>query len=84
MIRFRDVNKWFGAHQVLKNVDLDVRAGEVLVVCGPSGSGKSTLIRYINRLEAIRKGEIVVDGMALSDSTTDITKLRAEVGMVFQ
>jgi len=84
VIRFRGVNKWFGPLHVLKDVYLDVRAGEVLVVCGPSGSGKSTLIRCINKLELIQKGEIVVDGMALSDSTTDITKLRAEVGMVFQ
>jgi polar amino acid transport system ATP-binding protein len=84
MIRFRGVNKWFGPLQVLNEVDLSVRVGEVLVVCGPSGSGKSTLIRCINRLEPIQKGEIVVDGMALSDPATDITKLRAEVGMVFQ
>jgi polar amino acid transport system ATP-binding protein len=84
MIRFRGVNKWFGPLHVLNDVDLSVRVGEVLVVCGPSGSGKSTLIRCINKLEPIQKGEIVVDGMALSDPTTDITKLRAEVGMVFQ
>ncbi len=84
MIRFRGVNKWFGPLQVLRNVDLDVRAGEVLVVCGPSGSGKSTLIRCINKLEPIQQGEIMVDGMALHDPATDITKLRAEVGMVFQ
>ena len=84
MIQFRGVNKWFGPLHVLNDVDLSVRAGEVLVVCGPSGSGKSTLIRCINKLEPIQKGEIVVDGMALSDPATDITKLRAEVGMVFQ
>jgi ABC-type polar amino acid transport system ATPase subunit len=84
VIRFRGVNKWFGPLHVLNDVELSVRAGEVLVVCGPSGSGKSTLIRCINKLELIQKGEIVVDGMALSDPTTDITKLRAEVGMVFQ
>jgi polar amino acid transport system ATP-binding protein len=84
VIQFRGVNKWFGPLHVLNDVDLSVRAGEVLVVCGPSGSGKSTLIRCINKLELIQKGEIVVDGMALSDPTTDITKLRAEVGMVFQ
>ena len=84
MIRFRGVNKWFGPLHVLKDVDLDVRAGEVLVVCGPSGSGKSTLIRCINKLEPIQKGDIVVDGMSLSDPATDVTKLRAEVGMVFQ
>jgi ABC-type polar amino acid transport system ATPase subunit len=84
IIQFRGVNKWFGPLHVLNDVDLSVRAGEVLVICGPSGSGKSTLIRCINKLELIQKGEIVVDGMALSDPATDITKLRAEVGMVFQ
>ena len=84
MIEFRGVNKWFGPLHVLKDIDLLVKAGEVVVVCGPSGSGKSTLIRCINKLEPIQKGEIVVDGMSLSDSATDITKLRAEVGMVFQ
>lgn len=84
VIRFRDVNKWFGSLHVLKDINLHVRAGEVVVVCGPSGSGKSTLIRCINRLEPIQKGEIIVDGMALGDRTTDLTKLRAEIGMVFQ
>jgi polar amino acid transport system ATP-binding protein len=84
VIQFRGVNKWFGSLHVLKDIDLSVKAGEVVVVCGPSGSGKSTLIRCINKLEPIQKGEIVVDGMSLTDSATDITKLRAEVGMVFQ
>ena len=84
MIQFRGVNKWFGPLHVLKDIDLSIRQGEVVVVCGPSGSGKSTLIRCINKLEPIQKGEIVVDGMSLSDPATDITKLRAEVGMVFQ
>jgi polar amino acid transport system ATP-binding protein len=84
VIKFRGVNKWFGPLHVLNDIDLSVKAGEVVVVCGPSGSGKSTLIRCINKLEPIQKGEIVVDGMSLSDSSTDITKLRAEVGMVFQ
>ncbi len=84
MIDFRGVNKWFGPLHVLKDIDLAVKAGEVVVVCGPSGSGKSTLIRCINKLEPIQKGQIVVDGMSLSDPATDITKLRAEVGMVFQ
>ena len=84
MIRFRGVNKWFGPLHVLKDIDLHVTAGEVVVVCGPSGSGKSTLIRCINKLELIQRGDIVVDGMALGDTATDITKLRAEVGMVFQ
>ncbi|MBI1999599.1 MAG: amino acid ABC transporter ATP-binding protein [candidate division NC10 bacterium] len=84
MIQFRGVNKWFGPLHVLKDIDLHIAAGEVVVVCGPSGSGKSTLIRCINKLEPIQKGEIVVDGMPLNDPATDITKLRAEVGMVFQ
>ena len=84
MIQFRGVNKWFGSLHVLNDIELAVKAGEVVVVCGPSGSGKSTLIRCINKLEPIQQGEIVVDGMSLSDSSTDITKLRAEVGMVFQ
>jgi len=84
VIEFRDVNKWFGPLHVLKDINLRIEAGEVVVVCGPSGSGKSTLIRCINRLEPIQSGEIVVDGMALSDSKLDITSLRARVGMVFQ
>jgi polar amino acid transport system ATP-binding protein len=84
VIDFRGVNKWFGPLHVLKDIDLHVTGGEVVVVCGPSGSGKSTLIRCINKLEAIQRGDIVVDGMPLGDPATDITKLRAEVGMVFQ
>jgi polar amino acid transport system ATP-binding protein len=84
MIEFRGVNKWFGPLHVLKEITLSIRAGEVVVVCGPSGSGKSTLIRCINRLEPIQQGEIVVDGMGLSDPATNLTRLRAEVGMVFQ
>jgi polar amino acid transport system ATP-binding protein len=84
VIQFRGVNKWFGPLHVLNDIDLQVQAGEVVVVCGPSGSGKSTLIRCINKLEPIQKGEIVVDSMPLNDPATDITKLRAEVGMVFQ
>jgi polar amino acid transport system ATP-binding protein len=84
VIEFRDVNKWFGALHVLKDINLRIEAGEVVVVCGPSGSGKSTLIRCINRLEPIQSGEIVVDGMALSDAKLDLANLRARVGMVFQ
>jgi ABC-type polar amino acid transport system ATPase subunit len=84
MIEFRGVNKWFGSLQVLKDIDLEIKNGEVVVVCGPSGSGKSTLIRCINKLEPIQSGEILVDGLSLNDPQTDITKLRAEVGMVFQ
>ena len=84
MIEFRKVNKWFGSLQVLKDIDLTIHQGEVVVVCGPSGSGKSTLIRCLNGLELIQSGDIIVDGMSLNDPKTNITKLRAEVGMVFQ
>ena len=84
MIEFRNVNKWFGLLHVLNDVDLTIEAGKVVVVCGPSGSGKSTLIRCINRLETIQSGDIIVDGLSLSDSHLDTAKLRAEVGMVFQ
>jgi polar amino acid transport system ATP-binding protein len=84
VIQFRDVNKWFGTLHVLKDVTLEIGAGEVVVVCGPSGSGKSTLIRCINRLEAIQSGEIIVDGVSLSDPKLDTANLRARVGMVFQ
>jgi len=84
MIRFEKVNKWFGKHHVLQDIDFHVAAGDVAVICGPSGSGKSTLIRCINRLEPIQSGDIVVDGMSLTDKKTNITRLRAEVGFVFQ
>lgn len=84
MITFHGVHKWFGPLHVLKDVCLEIKHGEVVVVCGPSGSGKSTLIRCINKLEPIQQGDIVVDGMSLNDPKADITKLRAEVGMVFQ
>jgi polar amino acid transport system ATP-binding protein len=84
MIRFEGVNKWFRKLHVLKNIDLHVPQGEVLVICGPSGSGKSTLIRAVNRLEPIDEGKLTVDGMDLRDPATDINKLRAEIGFVFQ
>ena len=84
MITFKKVNKWFGNHHVLKDVDFHVDAGEVVVICGPSGSGKSTLIRCINRLELVQEGDIVVDTMSLNDPRTNITRLRAEIGFVFQ
>jgi polar amino acid transport system ATP-binding protein len=84
MVEFRNVNKWFGSLHVLKDIDLKIDAGQVVVVCGPSGSGKSTLIRCINRLEPIQSGNIIVDGLSLDDPGRDITKLRANVGMVFQ
>jgi len=84
MIHFSNVDKWFGSLHVLNNINLEVKQGEVVVVCGPSGSGKSTLIRTINQLEAIDKGTLIVDGMNLVDKKTDINKLRAEIGFVFQ
>ena len=84
IIQMKDVNKWFGDFQVLKDINLEVKEKQKIVVCGPSGSGKSTLIRCINRLEEHQKGQIVVDGNELSEKTKDIEKIRAEVGMVFQ
>jgi polar amino acid transport system ATP-binding protein len=84
MIEFRDVHKWFGDLHVLKGINLNVAQAEVMVVCGPSGSGKSTLIRCINRLEPIQKGELIVDAMKVHDPKTNMTKLRAEIGFVFQ
>jgi polar amino acid transport system ATP-binding protein len=84
MISFKNVNKWYGDLHVLKNIDLEVARGEVVVVCGPSGSGKSTLIRCINRLEPIQEGELVVDNMAVHDKKVNMTKIRADIGFVFQ
>ena len=84
MISFKNVNKWYGELHVLNGIDLEVDQGEVLVVCGPSGSGKSTLIRCINRLEPIQKGELFVDNMAVHEKKTNMTKVRAEIGFVFQ
>jgi ABC-type polar amino acid transport system ATPase subunit len=84
VIEFRKVNKWFGTLHVLKDIDLTIDVSKVVVVCGPSGSGKSTLIRCINRLETIQSGEIIVDGLSLSDTRLDTVRLRTNVGMVFQ
>jgi polar amino acid transport system ATP-binding protein len=84
MIKFIGVHKWFKDLHVLNDINLFVKQGEVLVVCGPSGSGKSTLIRTINKLEPIKEGKLIVDGMDISDRNTDINKLRAEIGFVFQ
>jgi aspartate/glutamate/glutamine transport system ATP-binding protein len=78
------VNKWFGDYQVLKNINLNIREGEVVVILGPSGSGKSTLLRCINRLETVSQGELSVDGMKVTSPKTDINRLRQEIGMVFQ
>jgi len=84
IIEMKNVNKWFGDFQVLKDINLAVGQKQKIVVCGPSGSGKSTLIRCINRLEEHQEGNIVVDGNELTEDTKDIEKIRAEVGMVFQ
>jgi polar amino acid transport system ATP-binding protein len=84
MIAMQGVNKWFGSFQVLTDINLTVRAGEKIVLCGPSGSGKSTLIRCINHLESYQKGEIVVDGTRLIENAGVIDAIRREVGMVFQ
>ena len=84
IIRLEAVNKWFGSFQVLNDIDLAVRAGERIVICGPSGSGKSTLIRCINRLETVQKGRIVVNGIELTAGGRNVDAVRAEVGMVFQ
>lgn len=84
IISFRRVNKWFGKLHVLKEINEDILPGEVVVIIGPSGSGKSTMLRCINRLETIQQGELKVDGFAISDPKTNITPVRAEIGMVFQ
>ena len=84
IIQINNMNKWFGDFQVLKKINLEVKAKEKIVVCGPSGSGKSTLIRCINRLEEHQEGDIIVDGNILTEDTKNIEKIRAEVGMVFQ
>jgi general L-amino acid transport system ATP-binding protein len=84
IIEMRNVNKWFGDFQVLKNINLEVEKNKKIVVCGPSGSGKSTLIRCINRLEEHQEGNIIVDGTELNENTKNIEQIRAEVGMVFQ
>src|SRR5689334_267139 len=84
MIVMEHVEKWYGDFQALTDINLSVRAGEKIVLCGPSGSGKSTLIRCINHLETYSKGRILVDGTQLSHASKTIDKVRAEVGMVFQ
>ena len=84
MIRFDNVQKWFSDYHVLRDIDLHISEGEVVVVCGPSGSGKSTLIRCINRLEPIQGGSITVDGMDIYDAKTNLAMVRAEIGFVFQ
>ena len=84
MIEIKDVSKWYGSFQVLTDCTTRIDKGEVGVVCGPSGSGKSTLIKTVNALEPIQKGDIVVDGISVTDPKTDLPRLRSRVGMVFQ
>ena len=84
MIDIKNVSKWYGPFQVLTDCTTQIAKGDVVVVCGPSGSGKSTLIKTVNALEPFQKGDIVVDGISISDPKTDLPKLRSRVGMVFQ
>ena len=84
MIEIKNVSKWYGSFQVLKNCSTSVEKGEVVVVCGPSGSGKSTLIKTVNALEPFQQGEVLINGINVGDPKTDLPKLRGHVGMVFQ
>ncbi|MGJ7542387.1 amino acid ABC transporter ATP-binding protein [Variovorax sp. LT1R16] len=84
IVTFQKVNKWYGDFHVLRDIDLEVRQGERIVICGPSGSGKSTLIRCINRLEEHQSGTIMVDGIELISDVKRIEAIRRDVGMVFQ
>ena len=84
MVEIRAMNKWYGDFQVLTDVNLTVQSGERIVICGPSGSGKSTLIRCINRLEEHQDGDIIVDGIPLTQDMKNIDQIRSEVGMCFQ
>lgn len=84
MIEIKNISKWYGQFQVLKNCSVEVEKGEVVVVCGPSGSGKSTLIKTVNALEPIQEGEILINGVSVGDPKTNLPELRIRVGMVFQ
>src|SRR5689334_24743010 len=84
MIIARDVHKWYGDFHALRGINLEVAAGETVVIIGPSGSGKSTFIRTINRLEEHERGEIIVNGITLSNDVRNIHDIREEIGMVFQ
>jgi glutamate/aspartate transport system ATP-binding protein len=84
MIEINNISKWYGSFQVLCDCTTSVKKGEVVVVCGPSGSGKSTLIKCVNALEPFQKGDITVDGISVTDPKTNLSKLRARIGMVFQ
>lgn len=84
MIQLQDVNKWYGDFHVLKNINLNVKKGERIVICGPSGSGKSTTIRCMNRLEQFQEGKIIINGLELTEDVKRIREIRTHVGMVFQ
>ncbi|MCA1971599.1 MAG: amino acid ABC transporter ATP-binding protein [Caenispirillum sp.] len=84
MIQVRGLQKWYGTFHALKNLDLDVAAGEIVVVCGPSGSGKSTFIRCLNRLEDFQEGSVTIEGLPLTREPASVAAVRREVGMVFQ
>lgn len=84
VIEIKDLNKWYGNFHVLKNINLNVKKGERIVICGPSGSGKSTMIRCINRLEEFQRGSLVVNGVEMIEDVKNIETIRREVGMVFQ
>ena len=84
MIDIENVSKWYGEFQVLRDCSTQVARGDVVVVCGPSGSGKSTLIKTVNGLEPFQQGSVRVDGIAVGDPKTDLRRLRAHIGMVFQ
>ena len=84
IIQIKELNKWYGNFHALKNINLNIKEGEIVVVCGPSGSGKSTLIRCVNFLEKFQKGEIIVNGIKLTDDVAKIRSIRSEVSMVFQ
>lgn len=84
MIEMKNVSKWYGSFQVLTDCSTKVSKGDVVVVCGPSGSGKSTLIKVVNGLEPFQKGEILVDNISVGHPKTNLSKLRARIGMVFQ
>jgi len=84
IIQIKNLNKWYGDFHVLKDINLEVKKGEIIVICGPSGSGKSTMTRCINYLETFQEGELVVDGIALEDDVKKIRDIRSKVAMVFQ
>ena len=84
MIAIKNISKWYGEFNVLKQCSTEVSKGEVVVVCGPSGSGKSTLIKCVNGLEAFQEGEVLIDGISVGARKTNLSKLRSRVGMVFQ